>query len=328
MMAILIVISGTYLSRYGEIIADITGLGQILIGGILIALATSLPELVTSITSSLVGAPNIAIGNSFGSNTFNLMILAVIDLFHGPGPLMLRVHYSHLLSGLMGILLSGIVVFSIIVSHFTSIRLGILGVGFDSIVLIFAYLVGLRLIYRYERKNPLDEDREEKKEKKNRVSLRKAVIIFFLSGAVIVFAGSRLSILGDQLASATGINQTFIGTILVAAATSLPELVASLSAMRIHAYNMAIGNVLGSNIFNMIIVFFADVFYRPGYILATVDTVHVITATIGLMMSAIALIGLFYRSRRTIFSIGWDSLFISIIYFIGVYLLFRLGIQF
>ncbi len=327
-MAILIIISGTFLSKFGDIIADKTGLGQALIGGILIALATSLPELVTSITSSLVGAPNIAIGNVFGSNTFNLMILAIVDLLHGPGPLMLRVRYSHILSGLLGILLSSIVALSIIVSHFTSFKLGIAGLGIDSLIIIFTYLFGTRLIYRYENKNPLDKETEEKElyDEKN-TSFKKAVMGFLISAILIVFAGIHLSITGDKIASLTGINESFIGSIMIAAATSLPELVATISAIQINAYNMAIGNVFGSNIFNMIIIFFADLFYKPDFILASVSVDHVITAMIGLIMSTIALIGLFYRSKRTVFSIGWDSLFISIIYFFGVYLLFQLGIN-
>ncbi len=327
-MAVLIIISGTFLSKFGDVIADKTGLGQVLIGSILIALATSLPEMVTSVTSSITGAPDIAVGNVFGSNTFNLVILAIIDLFHGPGPLMLRIRYSHILSGLLGILLSGIVAFSIIVTHLTPIRLGFLGVGLDSIAIIFVYIIGMRLVFRYEKKNPLDKDNEEKKEKPKNLTLKKAIIGFVISGVIIVIAGIELTIAGERIASLTGLEQSFIGTIMIAAATSLPELVASISAMRINAYNMAFGNVMGSNIFNMIVVFFADIFYRQGFILTSVASVHIITAMIGLMMSAIALIGLFYRSRRTIFTIGWDSLFISIIYFIGVYLLFRLGVNF
>lgn len=328
-MAILIIISGTYLSKYGDIIADKTGLGQALIGGILIALATSLPELVTSITSSLVGAPDIAIGNVFGSNTFNLMILAIVDLLHGPGPLMLRVRYSHILSGLLGILLSAIVASSIIITHFTSFKLGIAGLGIDSLIIIFTYLFGARLIYRYENKNPLDKKDEEKEKIYNEkdISLKKAAIGFLFSAIIIVYAGIQLSITGDKFAALTGINESFIGSIMIAAATSLPELVATISAIQINAYNMAIGNVFGSNIFNMIVVFFADLFYKPDFILASVNMDHVITAMIGLIMSSIALIGLFYRSKRTVFSIGWDSLFISITYFLGVYLLFQLGIS-
>ncbi|MFW6381472.1 MAG: sodium:calcium antiporter, partial [Bacillota bacterium] len=204
--AVLIIISGTFLSRYGDVIADKTGLGQALIGMILIALATSLPELVTSITSSLVNAPDIAIGNVFGSNTFNLMILAVTDLFHGPGPLMLRVRYSHILSGLLGILLSAIVVFSIIVHHFTAFELGILGIGLDSFLLLFAYLFGIRLVFRYEGKNPLDqEEKKVEKEIIGDIPLRKALVGFAISGFIIILAGTRLTITGDALANLTGI---------------------------------------------------------------------------------------------------------------------------
>lgn len=327
-MAFLIIITGTFLSKYGEVIADKTGLGQALIGGILIALATSLPELVTSITSSLVEAPDIAIGNVFGSNTFNLLILAIADMLHGPGPLMLRVRYSHLLSGLLGILLSALAAFSIIIYHFTTFRAGIASVGLGSIILLFTYLFGARLVFRYEKKNPLDQDykKDDLSDDKG-ITLQKALIYFGISALVIVIAGIRLSITGNQIAELTGIEKSFIGSIFVAAATSLPELVASVSAIRINAYNMAIGNVLGSNIFNMIIIFFADLFYKSGYILASVNVIHVITAMIGLIMSAVALVGLFYRSKRTLFSIGLDSVFIVIIYFVGAYFLFRLGID-
>lgn len=327
-MALLIIVSGTFLSKYGDVIADKTGLGQALIGSVLVAMATSLPELVTSITSSLVGAPDIAIGNVFGSNTFNLMILALADLLHGPGPLMLRVRYSHILSGLLGILLSGIVTFTIIVYHFTNFQGGVFWVGFDSIIILLVYLIGARLIFRYEKKNPLDQEIMEDEIEEENIPLKRALIGFSICAVIIVFAGMRLSITGDQIAAVTGIEESFIGSIMVAAATSLPELVASISAIRINAYNMAIGNVLGSNIFNMIIVFFADIFYKGGYILAEVNVIHVITAMVGLIMSSIALIGLFYRSKRTIFSIGWDSMFVGIVYILGVYLLFRLGIDF
>jgi len=328
-MAFLIIISGTFLSKFGDVISERTGIGQVLIGSVLVALATSLPELVTSITASLVEAPDIAIGNVFGSNTFNLMILGLSDLLHGPGPLMLRVRYSHILSGLLGILLSAIVVFSIMVSHFTNINPGIWGIGLDSYIIIFTYIIGMRLIYRYERKNPLDKDfQEEETGASSEISLNMAIPGFAISAVVIIFAGIKLSLLGNNIASVTGIDQSFIGSILIAAATSLPELVASISAIRINAYNMAIGNVMGSNIFNMTIVFFADLFYRGGYILSSVKVVHIITAMVGLIMSAVVLIGLFYRSRRTIFNIGWDSMFIGIIYIIGVFFLFKLGINF
>jgi len=325
-MATLIIITGTYLSRFGDIISDKTGLGHAFIGGVLIAMATSLPEMVTSITSALVGAPNIAVGNAFGSNTFNLLILAFADLLQGKGPLLLRVNYSHVLSGLLGILLSALVVFSLIISHFMNINISFFGVGIDSIILIITYLLGMRLIFRYDKKNPLDKSAEKEKDLNPDHSLSRAVGGFIVCTVIIIFSGARLTITADQIAAVTGIDESFIGTILVAAATSLPELVATISAIKINAYNMAIGNVFGSNIFNMTVIFFADIFYRQGVLLADARIVHIVTAMVGVLMSTIILIGLFYRSRRSFLLMGWDSITAAVIYFIGVYLLFQLGI--
>ncbi|TDO95061.1 cation:H+ antiporter [Halanaerobium saccharolyticum] len=328
LMAIFIIISGTYLSKYGDIIADKSGLGQAFIGGILIAMATSLPELVTSVSSVIVGAPDIAVGNAFGSNTFNLVILAFADLLQGKGPLLLRVNYSHLLSGLVGILLSALVVFSLILSHFMNFNLSIFGVGIDSIILLFTYIVTVRMIYRYDKKNPLDPDDPVKEVDPNPdYTLNKALVGFLVCAVVIVFSGYRLSITADQISMLTGIDQSFMGSIMVAAATSLPELVATIAAIRIGSYNMAVGNVFGSNIFNMTIIFFADVFYTQGVLLDNVRIVHILTATVGIIMASIILIGLFYRSRRSFMWMGWDAIAAAVVYFAGVYLLFQLGLN-
>jgi len=326
-MALFIIVSGTYLSRFGDIIADKSGLGQAFIGGILIAMATSLPELVTSISSALVGAPDIAVGNAFGSNTFNLVILAFADLLQGKGPLLLRVNYSHILSGLVGVLLSALVVFSLILSHFMNFNLNVFGVGLDSIILLLTYLVSVRMIYRYDQNNPLDAKDEEKENLNSEYTLNKALLGFAACAVVIVFSGYRLTLTADQISAVTGIDQSFIGSILVAAATSLPELVATISAIRIGAYNMAVGNVFGSNIFNMTVIFFADVFYRQGVLLQDVRIVHILTATVGIVMATIILIGLFYRSRRSFMWMGWDAIAAAVVYFLGVYLLFQLGLN-
>jgi cation:H+ antiporter len=326
-MALFIIVSGTYLSRFGDIIADKSGLGQAFIGGILIAMATSLPELVTSISSALVGAPDIAVGNAFGSNTFNLVILAFADLLQGKGPLLLRVNYSHILSGLVGVLLSALVVFSLILSHFMNFNLNVFGVGLDSIILLLTYLVSVRMIYRYDQNNPLDAKDEEKENLNPEYTLNKALLGFAACAVVIVFSGYRLTLTADQISAVTGIDQSFIGSILVAAATSLPELVATISAIRIGAYNMAVGNVFGSNIFNMTVIFFADVFYRQGVLLQDVRIVHILTATVGIVMATIILIGLFYRSRRSFMWMGWDAIAAAVVYFLGVYLLFQLGLN-
>jgi len=184
------------------------------------------------------------------------------------------------------------------------------------------------MIYRYDKKNPLDPDDPVKEEDPNPAyTLNKALLGFAVCAVVIVFSGYRLTLTADQISAVTGIDQSFIGSILVAAATSLPELVATISAIKIGAYNMAVGNVFGSNIFNMTVIFFADVFYRQGVLLEDARIVHILTATIGILMATIMLIGLFYRSRRSFMWMGWDAIAATIVYFAGVYLLFQLGLN-
>jgi len=324
--AVAIILAGTKLSDYGDVIAIKTGLGQALVGSILVAGATSLPEVVTSSTASIIGAPDIAIGNVFGSNTFNLMILALVDLLHGAGPFMLKVHSKHILSALLGILLSGLATLFILANYLTDLNLEFLGVGLGSLAILATYLVGTRLIFRYEKKHQLEEEEEEGLVDLE-TSLKEAIIGFSISAIIIVIAGIFLSYSGDKIATLSGLDKTFMGTILVAAATSLPEVVASISAIRINAYDMAVGNVFGSNIFNMVIIIVSDIAYRGGSVLKAVSLTHTLTAILGLILSAIAVIGLFYRSKKTFLTIGWDSITITAIYLFGAYLLFQLGIN-
>ncbi|MBM7622846.1 sodium:calcium antiporter [Sporohalobacter salinus] len=324
--AVAIIIAGTKLSEYGDIIAIKTGLGQALVGSILIAGATSLPEVVTSSTAAIIGAPNIAIGNVFGSNTFNLMVLALVDLVHGSGPFMLKVHSKHILSALLGILLSVFATLFILVAHLSEFNVEFLGMGLGPILILIIYLIGARLIFRYEKKNEVDDEEEELLNLD--ISLNKAVGGFALAAVVIIISGIYLSSTADKITKLSGLDESFMGTILVAAATSLPEMVAALAAIRINAYDMAVGNVFGSNIFNMVIIAIIDIAYREGSVLTAVSLSHTVTAVVGVILSSIAVIGLFYRSKKTFITVGWDSVSISLTYLFGAYLLFRLGVNF
>ncbi|MCK8824604.1 sodium:calcium antiporter [Fuchsiella alkaliacetigena] len=321
--ALLIVVAGIKLSKYGDLIAEKSGLDQALIGGILIATVTALPEVVTSSTAATINAPDIAIGNLYGSNTFNMMILALADLIQGPGPFLLHIQLKHILAALIGILLSTLGALFILINYFLSTNFTFLGLGLGSIAILFTYIIGERLIFRYQKKNQTQQKTLTKKMVPLKVFLK-----FLLVAAIIVIAGINLSRLGDQLALATGVDRAFVGTILIAAATSLPEMVTVIGAVRINAYDMAAGNIIGSNIFNMVIIVLVDLFYTSSPVLANVTLEHIITALIGLVLSTILVIGLFYRSQKSFLNVGWDSAAIITVYLLGAYLLFRLGINF
>ncbi|AOY75492.1 sodium:proton exchanger [Clostridium formicaceticum] len=321
--AVMVVISGTKLAEYGDVIAAKTKLGHSIVGGILIAAATSLPELVTSVTSALIDAPDIAIGNVYGSNTFNIMILALIDILHGQGPLTIKVKMNHILAGMLGVLLSALGAMAILMSQIGGIDFKIGWTSISSFTIFAIYLYGSILILRYENKNQQEEPPEDIDTVDDKgIPLSKAIIGFGLACGIIIWAGMTLSQVGDVIAVQTGLGHTFVGTLLIAATTSLPELVSSIAAIKIGAYDMAVGNVFGSNIFNMLIIVVTDIVYYKGSIFTMINIDHTITAMAGIVLSCIAVIGLFYRSRRTFFTIGWDSVFILVFYVLSIYLIF------
>lgn len=323
--ALLVVIAGTQLSKYGDGIAENTSLGHSIVGGVLIAAATSLPEFVTSISSALIDAPDIAIGNVFGSNTFNLMILAMVDILYHHGRFLEKVKTNHILAGMFGILLSAIGAISILIAQLGNVDPKLGGISISSLVIFLIYVFGSILIIRYENKvNRVNPEEVDETVDKKGMTLRRAIIGFGLASAIIIWAGINLSYTGEAIAQQSGLGRTFVGTLLIAATTSLPELVASIAAIRIGAYDMAVGNVLGSNIFNMLIITVTDFAYYRDSIFSVVDMSHTITAMAGIILSAIAVIGLFYRSKRTIFTIGWDSVFIMITYLLSIYLIYRI----
>ncbi|WP_026477270.1 sodium:calcium antiporter [Alkaliphilus transvaalensis] len=324
--ALLVVYTGTKLSKYGDIIAAGTSLGHSIVGGVLIAAATSLPEFVTSVSSALIDAPDIAIGNVFGSNIFNLMILALVDVLHTQGRFLVHVKMNHMLAGMFGILLSALGALGILVAQVSGLDIVFGWVSLTSILIFGTYAFASILIIRYENKvqalDEMDKTEEPEESVKPDGSLKKAIIGFSLSSAIIIWAGMNLTYSGEAIATHTGLGHTFVGTLLIAATTSLPELVASITAIKIGAYDMAVGSVLGSNIFNMLIITATDVFYYKGSIFSVIDISHGITAMAGIILSSIAVIGLFYRSKRTIFTIGWDSVFILTFYLATVYLIY------
>ncbi|MCC5911217.1 MAG: sodium:calcium antiporter [Clostridiaceae bacterium] len=321
--AVLVIIAATKLSEYGDVIASKTKLGHGIVGGVLIAAATSLPEFVTSITSALIGAPDIAIGNAYGSNTFNIMILALVDVFHGQGPLLMKVKMNHILAAMLGILLAALGAMGILMAQVGGIDLQVGRVNVVSLVIFAIYLYGSILIVRYENKKTKKEPPKDVDTVEDPVTpLNKAIVGFGVACAIIIWAGMTLSQTGDVIAVRTGLGHTFVGTLLIAATTSLPELVTSLAAIKIGAYDMAVGNVFGSNIFNMLVIVVTDVVYYQDSMFSVINIDHTITAMAAIILSCIAVIGLFYRSQRTFFTVGWDAVFILIVYVFSIYLIF------
>ena len=150
---VIILLAGTKLARYGDAIGEKTGLGRIWIGLVLLALVTSMPELVTSVSAvALVGLPDLAFGTIFGSCLFNLAIIGLLDIMHHSTPILSKASSRHMASAGLGILLIAIAAGGIFAGgRFSGLALG--WVGIPSIIIPIIYLVGVREMFRFERRH-------------------------------------------------------------------------------------------------------------------------------------------------------------------------------
>lgn len=295
--AIIIVVSGTYLSRHADTIADLTGLGRLLVGSILLAGATSLPELSVDLTAVRIGEADMAVGDLLGSSLFNLLILGILDLSHqSRGRMLSRASVAHALPATLGIALTSIVAISILLGPKSSWSFAGLGIG--SWMVLVTYALGVRMVYYDQRfsaeraepiQEPLFPDR--------RTRLIKSGLGFTAAALVIVATAPWLAGSAAEIADRTGLGGTFIGTTLVALCTSLPELVSSMAALRMGAPDMAIGNIFGSNAFNMVLLIALDL-VQPGALLSCVSTTHILTALATILVTAVAVLGQLYHVER------------------------------
>jgi cation:H+ antiporter len=318
-----IVYAGTRLSRYGDILAEKSGLGGSWIGVVLMASVTSLPELVTGISSvTFASTPDIAVGDVLGSCVFNLLILAILDAMHRPMPLSSKARQGHILSAGFGVLLLGLVALSLLLN---SAIASLAWVGTYSLAFITIYFVAMRIIFSYEKKQILQFIREAAEELQyEHISTAAAVRGYGLHAVVVIIAAMFLPKIGVGIAAATGLGESFIGNIFIAVSTSLPEVVVSTTAVRIGAIDMAISNLFGSNLFNIFILGIDDLLFLEGPLLSFASRSHLIPTLSAIMMTAVAVIGLSYRAEKKRLPVAWDSMVIVLLYLINLLLLFGL----
>lgn len=318
-----IVYAGSRLARYGDIIAEKTGLGRTWIGVALMATVTSLPELSTGISSvTYADVPNIAVGDVLGSCVFNMLIISFLDAIHRPIPISSKAHHGHVLSAGFGILLLCIVSISL----FLGDRISSFGwIGAYSLLFVVIYFIAIRLVYFYEKKQISAFMRKVAVELKYEgIPMKTAIFNYSINAIFVVVAAMFLPKIGEGIAETTGLGQTFVGNIFIALSTSLPEVVVSAAAVKIGAIDLAIGNLFGSNIFNILILAIDDIFFIKGPILSFVNPNHIISALSAMVMTTIAIIGLTYRAEKKKLLLAWDSIGIVLVYVVNIMLLYML----
>ena len=350
----LIVVAATFLARSADVIADKTGLGRSFIGVVMLATATSLPELGTGVSAIvLVGESDLAAGDAFGSNLFNLFIIGLLDIYWRKGPLLTFVSYTSALVGALGGLLIAIGAVAMIIHNLT-ISVANWRVSPVSTLMLAGFLVAIFLVHRAERSResenssvPAQQSEREissvpaqQSERENssdeaapapsyeNESLPRAFAVYAASAAVVVGAAVWLAYAADGVATEMGWAASFMGTQFLAFSTSLPELAASFAALRLGAPDMAITNLLGSNIFNMgVVLFLDDLAFADGAIWAEIDDIHLLTAVVGVIMTAVAVTAILTpnddRRRRSPYSV--EAAALVVLYIAASLLVFYLS---
>jgi cation:H+ antiporter len=339
-------IAGTKLSRYASIISDETGVGHALVGLLLLGGITSLPEIATSVTASVVGNAPLAVNNLIGGVAAQVVVLAIGDLFIRRNALTGRLPRPHVvIQAALSIILLVLVAAGIVIGDVM-----LLGFGAWSLAILLAYLLTLWIARSSEGRvvwvlkeaeqrlgsseNPdtegdgaedggSDETSAHEGEKKG-TPLRPVMLKTLAAALVILAAGFLLTRTGEALAEVTGLGQSFFGAVFLAFSTSLPELSSVISAVRLGHEMLAIGDVLGGNLFDVALVFVVDLIYEGGPVLNEVDTFSVAGALLGILLTTFYIIGMIERGDRAYIRMGPDSIAVLVCYAVGLVILYSL----
>ena len=289
-----IILAGAhFLTRAADAISIRTGIGHSFIGVVLLATATSLPELGTGISSIQLNQPDLAMGAAFGSNMFNLLLIPLIDLYWRRGPILAMVHDTSKLIAWLGIAVIALGVFAVLAPEMAPIltrgRLSPL-----TWLIFAAFWVAMYILYR--RSTVGDEKQAEAKQ--DTLALPAAVGLYSAAALTVVAGAVWLARVGDSLAVTYHWDASFVGTQFLALCTSLPELATSFAALRIGAPALAVSNVLGSNLFNMgFVIYFNDLAY-PDSIWPAISNVHAFTGAVAILMTLITIAAMRFRQSQ------------------------------
>jgi len=313
--------AGYVLSRSAESLARHHGWGHGWVGLILLATVTSLPELSAGISAvAWVGQPDLAVGDVLGSCVFNLLLLVVVDALQRKQPMYGAASATHLLTAAFGVVMLGFVTLSLLLAAHAP-RLFHLGVY--SPMMFAMYLIAAACVNRYERAAPAGA----RPDAASTIDPQRAWRSFALAALVVAVVGTWLPDVADRLARALGLSHSVVGTLMLAAATSLPELAVTLAALRLGALDLAIGNLLGSNLCNVVVLAIDDAAYVRGPLLVDVSATHVGTAVTAMTMTGLVLIGLVLRPQgRVLRTTSWVGVGLVAMYVVNAALVYLGGV--
>ena len=322
--------AGRRLPELAARIAQSSGLGQAFVGMLLLGGVTSLPELATASSAAAIGAGDLALNNAMGSAAFNILLLAIADAVLGRDALTSVVAKpATLLQGVLGMLLLAV---AAMVIQAGDIPVPGLGFGFGS-ALLFGLCVGaMWLASRYETRpawQVVDGTRSqaEPEAKDDRPGAEAVLPPLAGLGTLILVGGFVLAQSGEVIAARTGLGSGLVGFVLLALATSLPELTVIAAAMRRRLYGLAVGDIFGANLFNVAMIFLIDIVDPGPPVLGAAGPFEASAALLALILTGIFVLGLLERRDRTVLRMGYDSLAALLVYGAGLAFLVGLSVQ-
>lgn len=332
--AVAVWLSGVRLTHYANAISEKTGMGQALAGILLLGGVTSLPELAVSVTSTLSGDVVLAVNGILGGIAMQVAILAFADALIRRKALTAVVPDA-------GVILQGVLTLVVLNIAAASVMVGdrpVLGVGLWMWLLLALTGVSFWILSQYRAKRPWivqDPSGELSMEKEGRRAKHEAKEVAdqplsrvlwqgAIAAAIIICSGYVLSRTGDAIAHQTGLGQSFAGAVLLAVATSLPEMSTVTTAVRAGLYTMAVSDIFGTNLFDLGLLFLIDVLDGAGAAMNEVGSFSGFAALVGTMVTAIFIAGLAERRERMVLRMGYDSTAVIVTYLGGLVVLYFL----
>jgi cation:H+ antiporter len=325
--ALLISVFGAIMTALADRLADVTGLGEAVTGAMLLGGATSLPEIATSLTAAVEDHPALAVSNAIGSIAAQTAFLAIADMTYR------KVNLEHaaasaenLMLGAFLVALLAIPLLAIAVPQAT-----ILGIHPATLMLFAVYAYGMWLVSQTHRA-PMWYPRRTRETRVERVQPSRGKrgpwaglwLRFVLCAAIVSFSGWMLARAGVALSTHTGLSETMVGGALTGAASSLPELITAVTAVRLGALTLAVANVLGGNAFDTLIVAFSDLAYRGGSIYAGLLNREVFLIALTILLTSVLLMGMLHREKHGIANIGLESFLVLVLY-VGAFVVLGLA---
>ncbi len=323
--AAVIGVAGVLITARAERLAELTGLGQAIVGAVFIGASTSLSGLTTSITAALDGAPQLAIGNAIGGIAAQTTFLAIADIAYR------RANLEHAAASqanlMQGSLLNVLLAIPLVAMFGPPVS--VLGVHPASLALLGAYYYGIRMVAHaneepmwYPRRTSETQPHERVGKAGRRESVLRLWLVFAALAAAVAFGGWVIARSAISIAQQAGISESVMGTLFTAVSTSLPELVIAVAAVRRGALTLAVGDVIGGNSFDVLFMAVADIAYRGGSIYHHVGGAQALWISLTILLTSILLLGLLRRERHGIANIGFESFFVLLLYGGAVVLLF------